>query len=83
MATIQDPSDILKECFASCIDKALADSPMIDRIGLSINSTLLAYDICIAFRPIRPDLVDILFNQFFKVNQSRSTDDNLFGSLLH
>jgi hypothetical protein len=80
MERIEDPSDILKECFSKCIDKALADSSMIDRVGLSISSSLLAYDICIPFRPIRPDLVDLLFNQFFKVNQSRSTDDNLFGA---
>jgi hypothetical protein len=39
METIEDPAELLKECFSNCIDKALSDSPMIDRIGLSINST--------------------------------------------
>ena len=48
---VSDPDVVLKECIQQCIDETCSESKKqdmeVDRIGVSISSNLLDYDICI------------------------------------
>ena len=51
----------------------------VDRIGVSISSNLLDYDIYVPIRKMTENTTDAILNLFLKVSQSKGRDGSLLG----
>ena len=85
IAKCANPAEALRKCIQNSIDEALNDAMRMlggmNKIGIIISSTLLDQgDIIAPIRPITTNVMDAVFNQFQKVEQSKSNNVNLYGA---
>ena len=82
LASVEDPTELLRYCFQQCIDRTMAKSRQegmeCDQLGVTISSPLLSYDIWTPLRPITDNTVDAILNTFLKVMQSQ-TAEGIYG----
>ena len=78
-----DPDHALKECIQHSIDQTILESRAngmeIDRVGVSISSNLLDYDLYVPTRKITANTTDSILNLFSKVSQSKGRNGSLLG----
>ena len=83
LENLQDPDQGLKNCLQHCIDRTREESKKqsmeVDRIGVSISSNLLDYDIYVPIRKITENTTDAVLNLFLKVSQSKGRQGSLLG----
>ena len=83
LENLKDPDRALKDCLQHCIDRTREESKHkgmeVDRIGVSISSTLLDYDIYVPMRKITENTTDAILNLFIKVSQSKGRQGSLLG----
>ena len=81
LENLQDPDQGLKNCLQHCIDRTREESKKqsmeVDRIGISISSNLLDYDIYVPMRKIIENTTDAVLNLFLKVSQSKGRQGSL------
>ncbi|KAL3095127.1 hypothetical protein niasHT_027946 [Heterodera trifolii] len=80
-----DPAAELRSCIHHSIEEAILDGQntlgATNKVGVIISSELLDQgDIILPITPITSNVVDAVFNQFCKVEQSKSKHVNLYGA---
>ncbi|KAL3102391.1 hypothetical protein niasHT_020822 [Heterodera trifolii] len=83
--TCADPTAELRSCIQHSIEEGVLDAHnslgSANKVGVIISSELLDQgDIIVPITPISSNVVDAVFNQFCKVEQSKSKYVNLYGA---
>lgn len=77
-----DPKQTLLDNINEILRMIIFEAPSVTKVGLSLQSTALSFDLDIPFSDIKHDIIQLLDNNFFKLQQSEKLVP-LFDTPLH